>query len=956
MAKRPTGTVTFLFTDIEGSTRLWEQHPVTMQSAVAQHDTILHGAVEERGGYVVKTTGDGLFAAFAVADHALAAALAAQHALVAATWNDTGPLRVRMGLHTGPAQERDGDYFGPALNRTARLMAVGHGGQILLSLPTYELVRDHLPEGVTLRDLGEQRLKDLTRPEHVYQIVAADLPGDFPPLKTLDVRPNNLPAQPTAFIGREAELSVVKKLLLRDDARLVTLTGPGGTGKTRLGLQVAADLMDQFEDGVYFVDLAPITTPSLVVPSVAQALGVRDQGAQPLLDTLKDYLREKQMLLVFDNLEQVVAAAPLVADLLAVAPRLKALVTSRIVLHLRGEQEFSVPPLPVPDPRRLPQLSELSQYAAVELFVQRAVNVKPDFEVTDDNAAAVAEICYRLDGLPLAIELAAARIKLFPPQTLLQRLTRRLKVLTGGSRDLPARQQTLRDAITWSYDLLSASERILFHRLAVFIGGFTLDAAEAVCNASDDLDIDVLDGIASLVDKSLLRQQEQADGEPRFVMLETLREYAAERLDASGEAEAVRRAHVQYYLAWVEDAEPRLKGHDQIVWAKRLEADNDNLRTAIAWAVQKSEAEIALRLTGALSWFWQLGSRLSEGCSWIEQAWASSRAVPPSQARAKALFGLGVLATWQGDWTTARSALEAGVADARAVDDRRYLALTLSGLAQAIAMQGAPDDTRLLAEESLALARSLGDRWVLAEVLNQLGARALFLGEYDAVPGLAQESVRLFEAVGDRRGISSSLGPLGWATMAQGDYETARIANEKSLVAARALGYRIGEAYNLAALGDIARIRGDYAAAGSYYEESLVLCRDLGLKRDIPALLHNLGYVALAHGDTARAYELQRQSLSLHQEAGNNVGILEALDGLAAVARTTGDATRAARLLGAVEALHESGGTTMWPAERVEYDRQVAALRAELDPATFERAWLEGRAMTLDQAVAHALH
>jgi predicted ATPase/class 3 adenylate cyclase len=595
---RPTGTVTFLFTDIEGSTRLWERYHGHMEDAHRRHEALIRAAIAAHGGYTYKMVGDAFQAAFQTAPGALAAAVDAQRALVAEDWGALGALRVRMALHTGSTEERGDDYVGPLLNRVARLMAAGRGGQILITATTAELVRDSLPLGVTLRDLGERRLKDLIRPEHVWQVMAEGLPAEFPPLQTLDSRPNNLPRQTTALIGREPEVAAVVALLRRSDVALVTLTGPGGTGKTRLALQATADLLDEYADGVWFVDLAPLRDPGLVPSAIATVLGVKEAGGRPLLDSLRSYLRDKQLLLVLDNFEQILDAAPMVTDLLAAASRLKVLVTSREALDLYGEYGYPVPPLRLPDPQRLSSLDELTRSEAVRLFSERAQARDPAFAVTSATAPAVVEICRRLDGLPLAIELAAARTNQLTVEEIQAQLEHRLGLLVGGPRDRTARQQSLRGAIAWSYDLLSAGAQRLFQRMSVFRGGCTLHALAAVCNLEEDLPFAIRAEVESLVAHTLVQRGVGSTGRPRFGMLETIREYAAEQLAASGEMERLRDRHLAYFIKLnqaaqgslgqlelalaLHEVEQGLRLHNQ-----RLEDDHDNLQTAFGWAIQQ---------------------------------------------------------------------------------------------------------------------------------------------------------------------------------------------------------------------------------------------------------------------------------------------------------------------------------------------------------------------------------
>jgi predicted ATPase/class 3 adenylate cyclase len=653
MAEAPSGTVTLLFTDIEGSTRLLQRTGEAYPDLLADHRRLLRDVFRRHDGFEVDTEGDAFFVVFASANDAVAAAADAQLALAQHGWPDESEIRVRIGLHTGEPRSIDGRYVGLDVHQAARVMAAGHGGQVLVS----ESTRALLDERFQLRDLGEHRLKDLSGQQRLYQLQIEGLPLEFPPLKTLENRPTNLPVQPNALIGRTRELEEAEALLMREDVRLLTLTGTGGTGKTRLALQAAAHVIEQFPNGVFFVSLAPIRDWELVVPTIAQTLGLREQPGERPVETLTEYLRDKQMLLLLDNFEHIVAAAPAIAGLLTTSPDLKFLVTSRTPLHLSGERSYPVPPLSLPDPAQVPETEALTQYEAVSLFIERAQAAVPDFAVTNDNAPAVAEICVRLDGLPLAIELAAPRVRALPPTALLRRLDQRLKLLTSGARDLDERQRTLRATIEWSYELLLDDEKALFARLGVFVGGCRLEAAEELCDPGEP-GIEILDGLDSLVEKSLLRQKADDDGEPRFWMLETIREYALEALQAEGALEEAWSRHTAYFLALAERVDIESRTGDQASLFARLDAENANLRAAIEWARETDDGDLMLRLATALWGFWATRGYVGEGRAALEEALALGGKRP-----ARALLGLCILRILSGRMDDllqdAREALEA---------------------------------------------------------------------------------------------------------------------------------------------------------------------------------------------------------------------------------------------------------------------------------------------------------
>jgi predicted ATPase/class 3 adenylate cyclase len=791
----PTGTVTFLFTDMEGSTRLAQGlGTADWPPVLERHRALIRTAIAAHGGIEVETEGDGFFVAFDRAGAAIAAAADAQRALAAEPWSPDASVRVRMGIHTGDGRlDADGDYVGTDVHRAARVAAAGHGGQVLVSATTRALVGNDLPAGVTSRDLGEHRLKDLDEPVVLHQLVIDDLPSTFPALRTLDT-PTNLPVQLTSFLGREREISEILRLLA--EARLLTLTGSGGTGKTRLAIEVGRRALDRYPDGVWFVALGSIREPDLVASTIAQELGLADRGGRDPLARLTDHLRGRRALIILDNFEQVTAAAGVARTLIGACPSVDVLVTSRSALHVSGEREFPVPPLGVPDPRHLPDLATLSQFEAVALFIERARAVRPGFSVTNESAPPIAEICYRLDGLPLAIELAAARIKLLTPQAILARFDDRLSLLAGGARDLPERQQTLRGAIAWSHDMLDAPDRTLFACLSVFSGGADLESIDAVCGP-DLPSGDAFDGLASLVDKSLVRQVEGLAGEPRFTMLGTIREFAAEQL-AGEEDGAVRERHAARYAELASSAAADIMGAGKRQLLDLLEQEHDNLRAAIGWATETGRAETALRLAADLWRFWQMRGYLAEGRDRTERAIALPHAADHPEALMAALEAAGGLSYWQNDGPASARWYSEALALARSAGDLAGEANALYNLTFGTIYLRAPLDPasaaeksqqgRVYAMEALDIYRRLGDRAGEARALWAISNTYWGSAETPEAAEYARDALAIFRELGDTFQIAWSqytlalydLRIVGEAAAAERLAEALRIFGEAS--------------------------------------------------------------------------------------------------------------------------------------------------------------------------------
>ncbi|MEK6225881.1 MAG: adenylate/guanylate cyclase domain-containing protein [Chloroflexota bacterium] len=834
----PAGTLTFLFTDIEGSTKLQtELGTDRYQDVLETHTRLLREAFKD-GGVEVRVEGDALFVVFPVAVNAIRAAAAAQRALATATFPHGATVRVRMGMHTGegrPASVDAGaDYVGIDVNRAARVAAAGHGGQVLLTEATATLARADLGDGLSLRDLGDFRLKDLANPEHIYQLVISGSPTDFPALRTLDRIRTFLPPQPSTFIGRSREIAEGQRLL--EKARLVTLTGPGGTGKTRLSLRIAEESAEAFGDGTFFVPLAPITDPELVASTIAHTLGVQLSGAEIPLTRVLDHVRGKAMLLVLDNFEQILPAAPVVGQLLGASAALKVIASSRAPLRIAGEQEFPIPPLDLPNPERLPSLEVLTQSDAVRLFIERAMAVRPDFRVTPENAAAVAEIVYRLDGLPLAIELAAARVKVLTPQAMLPKLRQGLEMLASTARDLPERQRTLNGAIAWSWDLLNESEKRLFGRLAVFVAGAMLPQIEAVSGESD-----VLDVLSALVEQSLVRQSE-VEGEPRFRMLVTIREYALVRLAQSGEADEISRRHAAAFLALAEEARPHFAGADQKRWLDVVDLEHDNLRVALEWNISRGDAEAASRLVFALWRFWQRRGYLLEGGNWCDRVLALPAENVPPLVQMRAFEAAGGLAYWRAQFDLAADLYSKALEIASRIADPREEANAEYNLAFAIGLnlKNVPRALELLRGAREKWIR-LGDRaavgrasWALGSQL-QIGRRgATNRAQLEEAFVFAEEALATNRTTGNRFDLAYALHLKGCI-----EYKLGRLEESRRVLAEA--GSLFLEDHDISGLVLIASDLSELAAAGGDDERRAVLTgiADTFARRSGTGLLDN---------------------------------------------------------------------------------------------------------------------
>jgi predicted ATPase/class 3 adenylate cyclase len=918
---RPTGTVTFLFSDIEGSAERWESTPDAMTAALQRYDALVRSAVEAHSGYLFKTRGDALRVAFARAPDALAAALAAQRALVNEDFSAVEELRVRMALHTGSVDESGGDYIGPTVNRVARLLGIGHGGQVLVSRTCMQLVQDELPAHCSLRDLGAHRLKDLAQPEHVHQLIAPDLPDAFPPLLSLDHLSNNLPTQLTSFIGREEVVAEIKELL--GQHRLLTLTGTGGAGKTRCAIQVGAEFVDGSSDGVWLAELAPISDPSLVASVVARALSLHESPKRPVLDTLLAFLKRKRLLIILDNCEHVIEdARHVVAVILRGCPDVRILATSRESLAISGERVYRMPSLAVPSMRHTLSAQELLTFDAPLLFADRAISVDSRFALTDENAQHVAQVCTRLDGIPLAIELAAARVKVLSPKELAQKLDERFRVLTGGDRSALPRHQTMRALIDWSYDLLSDEERTAFRKISIFAGGFTLETACAVCGDAKVDEIATLELLSSLVDKSLV-YVEHVRGGVRYQLLESTRRYALEQLQKTREDAAIARTHATAFLALAEKLDGALETTPDRISLALAEPELENFRAALSWALgARGDVLLGQRLAGALRAAWGYLAA-AEGRRWVQVARDLADAETPSAVIAALDLCEAWLAGLLYQYNASRTAGEHALARYRELADPLRVAYAQQHIGWTLILHGNIEEGESLVTEALTQARVLRARRLTGLSLEGLAWARQVLGDVAGARQLYAEALEILQAVGAERAAAVVGNNLAETEFRGGDATAAlRLAGD-ALAAFRAFNATLNAAnvlWNMAA----------YLMALERYDEARLSCRSaLSIVRDaqyeagVPWPLHHLAAIAAFRPTSEQEYGADR--------------------------------LRAARLLGYVDARLAALEAVREYTEQQEYDKMLAALRNALGADCVEKLMLEGSTWSEDQAIAEAM-
>jgi len=982
----PTGTVTFLFTDIEGSTMLAQQYPDAYSRALERHHSILQNAITSNGGFVFGTAGDSFFAAFQNAEDAVRSSVDAQLKLADEEREDS-IIKVRMGIHTGNVEWNGKNYMGYlVLARTARIMSAANGDQIVISDTALTLC-DAVKNSFTFRDLGIRRLKDVIEPIRLYQIIAPGMRENFPPLKTLDSHPNNLPVQLTQFIGREAEIVQVKNLLRQNS--LLTITGPGGTGKTRIALQSAADLIDEFKHGVWLAELDSISDPDVIYHSTMQTLGISEQANQDNAETLCEFLKDKELLLILDNCEHLIEACSVMVErLLRRSAKLKILTTSREALRCSGEQTFRILSMKTPDPKDENTAEQLTQYESVRLFIERALAVNQNFRVNNSNAPALAEICFQLDGIPLAIELAAARVKILPLEKILERLKDRFTLLTGGGRNILPRKQTLKALVDWSYDLLSEKEKELWHKLSIFASGWTLEAAEEICSDENMLEQEIFDTINDLAKKSIIVYNQEKD---RFRMLETIRQYGMEKLTSSGESDRIEEKHLKYYLRLADIPGNKLRGKEGGYWMNLLNNEANNVEKALNRALEDPEGEDGLSLALNMGYYWQIKGYYSEGMRLIETALSKrpdastlnhirahsslgnfarlrseyskaeehlkkalkiSREIKVKDDEAAILHRLAILEYDRGNYNLAEKLYIENLKHYQTTGDKPAIGRTLNNLANTYSVQGNIEKANTMYEESLEIRREEGDVLGISVILCNIGILAYQSGNFEKAKNLLNESLQIRIEIGDRSGASITFANLGNSSFNQGEYAEAKKFYEESLSIYREIGDPAGIAEALSNLGNVSMENGDIEKALSFYEESLAIARKINLELLAALSLHGMGTAAFANREYDVAGKLYLESLMIFKQKSSLMEIEKVMMNIAELMVSSRKFSEAARLFSFIETeFIQNRKLKLAKSEQMILDNSLVIVKDEMNADNFLNCSEEGKNFSLEDAV-----
>lgn len=946
----PNGTVTFLFTDIESSARLAQIHQNKLKEILDIHHSIIKNTVESYNGFVFKTAGDAFCCAFQNPDDAIRASVDSQRKLNSEDWKDT-EIKVKMGIHTGNAEWNGTDYMGYiTLARTSRVMSVAYGGQILNSNDTYESSGLLHSNEITFRDLGERRLKDLSLPLKLYQIISTGIPAEFPTLKTLDARPNNLPIQLSNFIGREKEITEINRFLLK--SRLVTLLGPGGTGKTRLAIQIGADLIDEFANGVFIIELAAITDPTMILQTLMNSIGMKEVKSQTPESTLTEFLKDKEMMFIMDNCEHLLKeCSELTEMLLRKCGKLKIIATSREVLNCQGEISCRIPPLSLPDPKIKESIEKFTKYEAVRLFIERAIVINQDFRITEENAPAVSNICLKLDGIPLAIELAAARIKILTPDGINERLNDRFKLLTGGKRTALPRQQTLKALIDWSYDLLSEQEKLLLQRLTVFSGGWRLDVSEKICSDEIISEYDILDLLGKLADKSLIKVNESFDSNC-YNLLETIKKYGDDKLTESGKKNEFQKKHFDYFYELAENSLEKLTGDQQKIWIKKLDSDIGNLREALNWALI-NEPLLSLQMSVNLGKFWEYGGYYAEGLEYLRK---SSEISPSADMiwKARSIYLKGLFNIHQGNYSNAKKFLKESQELFNEIDYKDGEALAYTALATIALFEADYDTLNKCSEKSLDLSYEINNKSYIARNIQNIAMGLMQQGYHEESRNKFEESLAIFREVNDPVQLARTIGNIGALEYLLGNYEKAGKVFEESLVIRMEIGERQGISIALNNLGSVNYMQKKYKEAEQYLEKSLAITKELGDKRIIVTSVATLGSIANDTGDFSKAKKFYTESIIVSNEIGDNYSIAKGVEGIASIFQKINKIEECCLISGKYISMLTTSNKNMIEAELVKIEEMKTFLRSNLSESDFNKFFEEGEKMSIEKVLEYA--